>query len=333
VNVIVNIGGQVIVDDVGDIRDIKTSGSYSSSDKDGATSVSEHLQSLLTLALSAVTVNGGGGEALVDEEVRQGVGHTLGLNEDQGKTSTMSVKDIQEDRTLVNVLDVLNLLGNVLRSRTDTTDRKEDVVLQEVAGKHLNVAGESGREHECLAGSGRRHVLALNNAANLRLETHVQHAVSLVKNQVLDAGEGDTAALDQVDQTTRSSDEKITAALDLAKLGTNVGTTVNDTRADPRAVGELAGLVENLGDQLTGRSKDKRGGVSLALTSIATLSRCGRRRRAVLESLGKNGEKETTSLSRTGLGTSHEITATHDDRDGVLLDWCGDLVSGELDVA
>jgi hypothetical protein len=33
----------------------------------------------------------------------------------------------------------------------------------------------------------------LDNAANLGLETHVQHAVSLVKNEVLDVSQGDTA--------------------------------------------------------------------------------------------------------------------------------------------
>jgi hypothetical protein len=47
----------------------KTTSSNSSGDKDGATAVTEHLEGLLTLTLSAVTVNGGGGETLVDEEV------------------------------------------------------------------------------------------------------------------------------------------------------------------------------------------------------------------------------------------------------------------------
>jgi hypothetical protein len=53
----------------------------------------------------------------------------------------------------------------------------------------------------------------------------------------------------------------------------------------------------------------------------------------VLESLCENGEEETTSLSGTGLGTSHQITTTHDDGNRVLLHGCGDLVTGELNVA
>jgi hypothetical protein len=51
------------------------------------------------------------------------------------------------------------------------------------------------------------------------------------------------------------------------------------------------------------------------------------------ERLCENGEEESTSLSGTSLGTSHEITTAHDDGNGVLLYGCGNLVSGEFDVA
>jgi hypothetical protein len=56
-------------------------------------------------------------------------------------------------------------------------------------------------------------------------------------------------------------------------------------------------------------------------------------RGTVKESLCENGKEETTSLSGTSLGTSHEITAAHDNGNGVLLYRGGNLVSGELDVA
>jgi hypothetical protein len=335
VDVVVNVGGQIVVDDVGHVGDIETTGSNSSGNQDGATAVTEELQSTLTLALGAVTVNGGSGETLVDEEVGEGVGHTLSLHEDEGQTSAaVSVENVQEDGALVSVLDVLDLLGNVLRGRSDTTDGQENVVLEEVASKHLDVAGEGGREHESLAVLDQRHILTLNDTANLGLETHVQHTVSLVKNKVLDVSEGDTATLNQIDETTGSSNEKIAATLNLAKLGTDVGTTVHDTGADPRAVSKLAGLIEDLGDKLTSRSKNEGSRVSLALTAIAVLTT--RRSRGsggtVLESLREDREKETTSLSGTGLGTSHEITATHDNGDRVLLDRGGDNIAGELNV-
>lgn len=50
--------------------------------QDWAATVTEHLEGTLTLALSAVSVDRRGWEVLVDQEIRQGIGHTLRLNED-----------------------------------------------------------------------------------------------------------------------------------------------------------------------------------------------------------------------------------------------------------
>jgi hypothetical protein len=52
----------------------------------------------------------------------------------------------------------------------------------------------------------------------------------------------------------------------------------------------------------------------------------------VQESLRQDREEETTSLARTSLGTSHEITATRDDGDRVFLNRSRDLVAGHLNV-
>lgn len=312
---------------------IHTTSSNGSGNQDWAATVTEHLEGTLTLALSAVSVDGGGGEVLVDQEVRQGIGHALRLNEDESKTGAVGVENIQKNRALVHILDVLNLLGNVLRGGTNTSDRQEDVILQEITGEHLNVAREGGGKHERLAALNTGHILALDNAANLGLETHVQHTISLIEDEVLDVAQGDAATLNQIDETTWGGNEKIATTLDLAKLGADIGTTVDDTWSNPRSVGELAGLLENLGNQLTGRSQNQRCWVGLALASkVATCTRWGRGW-AVDESLGQDWEQETTSLSGTSLGTSHQIATTHDNWDGVLLDWGWDLVVGQVDVA
>jgi hypothetical protein len=179
------------------------------------------------------------------------------------------------------------------------------------------------------------HVLTLDNAANLGLETHVQHAISLVKNEVFDVSQGDTATLNQINQATGGGNEEVATTLDLTKLGADVCTTVHDAGANPRAVSEFAGLLEDLRDQLTSGSKNEGGRVSLALAAVAELTttaldRGGRG--TVLESLREDREKETTSLSGTGLGTGHKITAVHDDGDRVLLDRSRNDIAGKLDV-
>lgn len=332
-DVVVNVGGKIIVDDVRDVGNIQTTSRNSRGNQDRADTVSELAQGLLTLALGAVAVNRVGTHVLVDEEVRQGIGHALGLDEDEGQAAiAVRVQDVEENRALVNVLDVLNLLGDVLRGGANTTNRQEDVVLEEILGEHLNVAGEGGRKHESLAVLGAGHILALNDATNLGLETHVQHAISLVENEVLDAGQRDASTLNEIDKSARGGDEEIAAALDLAELRSYLSTTVDDARADPRAVGKLARLVVDLGDKLASGSKDQRRGVSLALASVATALAGRRGRRAVGESLRQDGEQEATRLAGTGLGASHEVAAADHDGDRVLLNRGRDSVASQVNV-
>lgn len=332
VDVIVDISGKVVVDDVGDVGDIKTTSSNSSSHQDGAASVAEELESAFTLTLSPVSVDGGGGEALVDEEVGQRVGHALGLDEDESQTTSVGVEDIEENRALVNVLDEFDLLGDVLRGRTNATNGQENVVLEEISGEHLDVAREGGREHESLSFSDVGHVLALNNTADLGLETHVQHAIGLVEHKILNVAQGDAASLYEIHKSSGGGNKKVASALNLAKLRANIGTTVHHARADPRPVGKLSGLLVDLRNKLSSGGKDERGGVGLALTTKLSSSVGGDSRRTVDEGLRQDGEKETASLARTSLGTSHEITTTHDDGDGVFLNGSRDLVAGHLDV-
>lgn len=56
-------------------------------------------------------------------------------------------------------------------------------------GQPLDLFGEGGGEHEGLALAGGGHVVLLHDATDLRLETHVQHPVSLIQHQV-PVGEG-----------------------------------------------------------------------------------------------------------------------------------------------
>lgn len=299
-NVIVNIGRKIVVDDVGDIRNIETTGGNSSCNHDGESSGTEHLQGTLTLALSAVSMNGRRLEILVDKEIAQGIRHAFSLDEDEGKVALVGVENIEKNRALVGVLDVLDLLCDVLGSGTDTTNRKENVIPQEIAGQHLDIPGEGGGKHERLSVLGLGHVLALNDTANLRLETHVQHAVSLIEDEVLDVAERDAATLDEIDKTTRGSDEEIATTLNEAELRSDIGTTVDDTGLDPRSVGELASLLVDLRNQLTGGGQDESSGVRLA--SVSTESSVASTRgggRSDEEGLRKDGEQETTSLSGT----------------------------------
>ena len=58
------------------------------------------------------------------------------------------------------------------------------------------------------------HVLFLNDATDLMFETHVKHAVRLVKDKVADIRKADATALDQINETSGSCAQKITTPLE-----------------------------------------------------------------------------------------------------------------------
>jgi hypothetical protein len=120
----------------------------------------------------------------------------------------------------------------------------------------LNIARESGAEHESLAILGARHILSLDDSTNLGLETHVKHAIGLIENKVANIGETNTSTLDEIDETAGSGAEEVATTLNEAQLLIDIGATINYSGTDPRAIGEFACLVVNLGDKLASGSKN-----------------------------------------------------------------------------
>lgn len=52
-----------------------------------------------------------------------------------------------------------------------------------IASSYLDFLREGGTEHKCLSFTSFRHGVLINNASDLRLKSHVQHAISLVQNK------------------------------------------------------------------------------------------------------------------------------------------------------
>jgi len=134
-------------------------------------------------------VDGDSLEALLGEVDLQAVCLDLGLDEDEGE-ALIEGAELEELLVLVVLLNVLDVLLDVGRGRADTADGEEDVVVEEVTSELLDLVGEGGREQESLATLLGK-ISLLHNLADLGLETHVEHAISLVEDDVLDLPEGD----------------------------------------------------------------------------------------------------------------------------------------------
>lgn len=96
-----------------------------------------------------------------------------------------------------------NLLCDVISGGANPSDTKEDVVLEEIGGETLDGVGKCSAEHEGLSAL-HRHPTLLYNAADLRLEAHVQHAIGLVEDHHIDVLKRQTTTLYEVNQPTYS---------------------------------------------------------------------------------------------------------------------------------
>ena len=256
-DVIVNVAGEIVIDDMGDVGDIETTSGDGCGDHDWCLSATEHFKGTFSFALSAISVDGGGGEVGVEEKVGQGVGSTFCFDKDEGETTGWHrVQDIEEDGTFVDVFDVLDFLCDVFGCRTYSTDTQEDVVFQEIAGEDLDIARKSCAEHECLTIMNARHVFSFDDSADLRFETHVEHSICFVENQEFDVCQTDSTTFDQIDQTTWRRRQQITTAFNLTQLLTNVGAAIDDAGFHPRTIGKFAGFIVDLKDEFSSGSED-----------------------------------------------------------------------------
>jgi hypothetical protein len=314
VHIVINVRGKVEVDNVLDVSHIKTARSDISGHEDTASAILEGVQSRLTLALGAITVDGSSGDTLVVQELLEVVSHTLGLNEDKSTTLNSGEK-LDESTLLVVLRHVLDALGDKVVGGTNTADREEGVLRQEILSKTLDSLGEGSGEHKGLSVVD---VGALrDDSVELLLETHVKHAVSLVNAEESYSVQSDLAALNHINETTGSSDEDVTASLEGRKLSAELSTTIHAHDSEVRAVGELVRLLGNLHSELSGGGEDEGGRIGLVVA--ATHTTLIDRRRGVRQSQRDQREQESTSLSGTSLSTGHKVSLLEDNRHRVSL--------------
>ena len=254
-----------------------------------------------------VTVNSEGGPAVHTKELGQVVSDTLGADKDQhlGILLRDLLEVLDELAALVKVgTDLDDLLDVVVGGKFERTDVDLDKVLLEVGSEALNLFGPGGREQERLTvGTDLR-----DNLADLRLETHVQHAVGFVHDEIGDAAQVGLAGFEHVDETTGSGNANLDTSLQIADLGALGGTTVNGSVADAGRFAEFGAFSLNLDGEFTSRGEDQDNG-----------SVTGRK-----EGLGVDvhhgGKSERDGLAGTGLRDADNVTTRQGHGPGLALD-------------
>lgn len=100
----------------------------------------------------------------------------------------------------------------------------------------------------------------LNNLSDLRLETHVQHPIGFVQNQIGAPGKVCSSLLKEINQPARSGDANLHALFQIPFLGIFWSSAEDAGVARVGGPAEIGGHLLNLLSQLSGGGQDERDG-------------------------------------------------------------------------
>jgi hypothetical protein len=235
--------------------------------------------------------------AVLAEESGNIISNTLGTSENDALVGAVLhdlLKVLDHLVTLLKVRDDLdNLCDTVVGGQVSGTDVDLNVVAEEIRSELTDILRPGSGPHASLT---IRANLA-DDLANLGLETHVKHTISLVKNEVSDTTKVGAASLEHINQATGSGNANLNTAREVTNLRTLGDTTVDTGVANTGGLSELGNLSLNLDSQLTSRSQNKNN------RTIAG----GEERLSV--DVNNGGETVTQSLSGTSLGNTDDVTS------------------------
>jgi len=252
-DVILRIVGIVIVQNMGDVTNIDTTGGNVRGNHYGAFAGLKLVQDPVTLVLLLIAVNGECGPSILTKETSDIVSNTLGANENEALIRLVFhnlLEVVDHTLTLLRLINNLNGLSNAMVSReVKRTNVNLDEVVKELRGKLANLLGPGSGPHESLAV---RANLA-DDLADLGLEAHVKHSISFIKNKVSDTTQVSLAPLKHVNQSSRSGNANLHTTRKVSNLRATGDTAVNTGVADARGSAELGHLLLNLNSKLTSR--------------------------------------------------------------------------------
>lgn len=156
VNVVLAVGGKVVVDDQGNLLDIDTTGQKVGGDQDTGGTGTELLHDNITLALLHVTVHGGDSEVTGSELVGEPVDLSAGVTEDNGLGDGDGLVEIGQGVELPLLLLNSDVeLLNTLKGEFLLLDKDTDGVAHELGGDLKDILGHGSGEQGDLGGLGK----------------------------------------------------------------------------------------------------------------------------------------------------------------------------------
>lgn len=179
-DVVLTVGGEIVVDDQGHLLDIDTTGQKVSGNQDTRRTGSELLHDQVTLSLVHVTVHGGDSEVTGSELVGEPVDLSAGVAEDDGLGDGDGLVQVGESVKLPLFLLNSNVeLLDTLQGKLVLLDENADRVAHELGGDLKDVLGHGGGKEDDLGGLREE----LEDVVDLLGETTLSERVSTKKRK------------------------------------------------------------------------------------------------------------------------------------------------------
>jgi len=245
---------EVEVHDVRDTLDVDAARGDVGRDEHARAPALERLQRLGALALAAVRVNRRRDDAGVLQLARDLVGAVFRAREDEHEVERLVAEQVDQQIDLAALRNGIEELRDRFRGIRAAPDLDGLRRAEELGGDALDVGRERRREEQRLALARQR----AHDAADLRQEAHVEHAVGFIEHRDLDVAERDVAGAHEVEQAAGRGDDDVDAAAHRRDLRGLADAAEDGGAADVDGLAEQADLLLDLRRELARRRDDER---------------------------------------------------------------------------
>lgn len=251
VDVVLSVGGQVVVDDERHLLDVDTTGQEIGGDEHARRAGAELPHDEVALSLVHVAVHGGHGEVSGLHLLREPVHLSARVAVDDGlRDGERGVQVAQGLQLPLLALDGDVKLLDTLESQFVSFHKDADGVAHEL-GRHLeHFQRHRGGKDGALDGFG--HVL--EHVVYLFFEPAGKHLIGLIQHEELHGVQAECTALDHVVDTTRGAHHDVDTFLQGADIVADSGTTDARVDFDAHEVAKSTDDLLDLQGQFAGRS-------------------------------------------------------------------------------
>ncbi len=308
VHVVLGILRQVVVEHVGDVRNVQPARGDVGGHQVVELAILETLQKLLPLELRHVARNRADPAAVALHPLGDALGGGAGVDENDRALGLMLVDQIQEQRHFFFLRREIHHLAHLVGGHVVAFGDDLLRVMHVLVGQLQHAQRQRGGEQQHLALLARRQ--AVEDVAHVLDEAEVEHAVGFVDHHHLDAVQAEHALFVVVEQAPRRGDDDVAAVLELLALLVVIDAAVDQRQAQAGVRRKRLRILVDLDRQLAGGSDHQRARVAVLALGI----------RRVGQQVVHQRDQECAGLAGAGLRLTCDIAAGERHRQSQFLD-------------